>query len=346
MVDERPPGMEHDALVRRVLGDLATAGAWLQARLPEDMVQRLDFATLQLQPGMFVDEELRRSETDVLFRVRHKSGRSVFVYVLVEHQSTVDFWLRLRLLRYHARIWEQERMRQPAVHELLPIVSVVLHHGPREWTPSSRFEDLYNAEVRNLPGICRFGHVLVELHRMRLEDARGDAYSRAMEMLLSDHGRTQAVRLMRLLPPLFPAIRATAGGSHKVVTLLRYYSIEYGGTMRNELTAEVERYQERYGLVGLTREDVTMLEILEAKREQQGREQGREQGLEQGREQGLEQGLAAGRIATVESMLERGGTWETIEVLTGIDEVGLNKLREELAAMQRSSDGNDSTSRH
>ena len=257
----------------------------------------------------------------------------MFVYVLVEHQSTVDFWLRLRLLRYHTRIWEQERMR-PAVHELPPIVSVVLHHGPREWTPSSRFEDLYNAKVRNLPGICRFGHVLVELHRMRLEDARGDAYSRAMEMLLSDHGRTQAVGLMRLLPPLFPAIRATAGGSHKVVTLLRYYSIEYGGTMRNELTAEVKRYQERYGLVGLTREDVTMLEILEAKREQQGREQG------------LAQGLAAGRIATVESMLERGGTWETIEVLTGIDEVGLNKLREELAALQRGSDGNDSTSRH
>ncbi|MCY3660822.1 MAG: hypothetical protein OXG36_17595 [Caldilineaceae bacterium] len=104
--------------------------------------------------------------------------------------------------------------------------------------------------------------------------------------------------------------------------------------MPNELTAEIERYQERYGLVGLTREDVTMLEILEAKREQQGLEQG------------LEQGLAAGRIATVESMLERGGTWETIEVLTGIDEVGLNKLREELAALQRGGDGTASTPRH
>ncbi len=59
MVDEQPLGMEYDALVRRVLGDLATAGAWLQARLPKDMVQRLDFATLQLQPGTFVDDEFR-----------------------------------------------------------------------------------------------------------------------------------------------------------------------------------------------------------------------------------------------------------------------------------------------
>ena len=225
MVDERSPGMEHDALVRRVLGDLAAASAWLQARLPDDMAQHLDFATLQLQPGTFIDDELRRSETDVLFQVRHRSGRTVFVYVLVEHQSTVDFWLRLRLLRYHVRIWEKERMRQPEVHELTPIVSVVLHHGPREWTPSSRFEDLYNARVRDLSGACRFRHVLVELHRMRLEDARGDAYSRAMEMLLSDHGRTQAVGLMRLPAAAVPgdsdnARRTVQGGG--IVEVLQH----------------------------------------------------------------------------------------------------------------------------
>ena len=76
-----------------------------------------------------------------------------------------------------------------------------------------------------------------------------------------------------------------------------------------------------------------MLEILEAKREQQGLEQG------------LERGLAAGRIATVEGMLERGATWETVEELTGIDEDGMNKLREQLAAYQRDSAGNASTSR-
>ena len=36
MADEQAPGMNHDALVRRTLGDPAAARAWLQARLPED----------------------------------------------------------------------------------------------------------------------------------------------------------------------------------------------------------------------------------------------------------------------------------------------------------------------
>ena len=60
--------MNHDALVRRALGDPVTARAWLQARLPEDMAQHLNFDTLQRVPGSFVDEALKRSETDVLYQ--------------------------------------------------------------------------------------------------------------------------------------------------------------------------------------------------------------------------------------------------------------------------------------
>jgi len=57
-----------------------------------------------------------------------------------------------------------------------------------------------------------------------------------------------------------------------------------------------------------------MLKLLEAKLEHEGRIQE--------------------RIANLEGMLERGGSWETIETLTGIDEAGLHKLREELDRLQ------------
>ena len=258
----------------------------------------------------------------MLFELRHESGRPVYVYVLVEHQSTVDYWLRLRLLRYQGRIWDEERTRHPRARFLSPIVGVVLHHGPREWSPPLRFEDLYNEKVRDLPGACRFSHVLVELTDMPLEKARGDAYGRAMEMLLSDHLRVQAERLLQLLPPLFPAIRATLGGRSKVLTLMRYYTIEYGGAMKDIRTAEIEEYQEQHGDVGMTWEDVIMLKILEAKLEQEGREAGREEGR------------IKERLANVEGMLELGIPWETVEAVTGVDEIGLHKLREELGRLQ------------
>ena len=366
MADEQHPGMSHDALVRRVMGDPATAGAWLEARLPPEVVKHLNLDTLQLQPGTFIDPALRRSETDVLFKARHACGESVFLYVLVEHQSTVDHWLRLRLLRYHDRIWDQERNQRPHALTISPIVSVVLHHGPREWSPSNKFEDLYNDMVGNLPGSCRFSHILVELHGMRLEDAQGNAYSRAMEMLLSDHLRQQAERLVQLLAPLFPDIRAMPGGSNKVLTLTRYYTFEYGGPMTNIPPETIERYKDQVYLEGLTQEDITMLQLLEAKVERESRErnlqQGREQGLQQGlreglqegHEQGLQQGLREGlqeglqqglqegreigriqeKIATIEGMQKRGVSWQTIKEYTGVDANGLNRLREELDRLQ------------
>ena len=258
----------------------------------------------------------------MLFEVRHASGQPVFVYLLVKHQSTVDFWLRLRLLRYQGRIWERERVHRPDVPGLSPIVAVVLHHGPRAWSPPTRFEALYNEAVRELPEVCRFSHVLVELHRMRLEDARGDAYGRAMERLLSDHRRTQADRLRQLLPPLLPEIRDTPDGPRKVVTLLRYYRIEYGGAMSAELTAAVEEHQTRHGRIGLTPEDLTMLDLLEATLRREGREEGREEGR------------IMAQIALVERMLAQGVSWETVEELANIDQDDLHQLRTELAVLQ------------
>ncbi len=100
--------------------------------------------------------------------------------------------------------------------------------------------------------------------------------------------------------------------------------------MKEVLTAEVARYQEWLGEVCLTPEDVTMLEILEAKLEREGREKGLKAGREEGRLQE--------RIANLEGMLERSHSWETVEALTGIDEAGLHKLREELDRLQGHND--------
>lgn len=84
--------------------------------------------------------------------------------------------------------------------------------------------------------------------------------------------------------------------------------------MKDILAAEVETYQEQHGHTGMPREDVIMLKILEAKLEHESR--------------------IRERIANLEGMLERGGSWETIKALTGIDEAGPHKLRKELDRLQ------------
>ena len=61
----------------------------------------------------FISDELRTQESDMIFSVpfRDPTGRceEVILYILIEHQSTVDPSMELRLLSYMTQIWMEER---------------------------------------------------------------------------------------------------------------------------------------------------------------------------------------------------------------------------------------------
>ena len=89
----------HDSMVHAVLSDLAEATSFLQRYLPEELSQALHWSTLRLHEGSFVDEDLHRSETDFLYQVQYLgSSTSLWLYILLEHQSSPDRWIRFRLL--------------------------------------------------------------------------------------------------------------------------------------------------------------------------------------------------------------------------------------------------------
>jgi len=100
----------HDLMVRAVLSDLVEATSFLQRHLPQEVSQALNWSTLTLLEGSFVDEDLRASEADFLYEIERLSGaESVWIYVLLEHQSTPDRWMRFRLLS--APLWRHVRVR-------------------------------------------------------------------------------------------------------------------------------------------------------------------------------------------------------------------------------------------
>ena len=106
----------------------------LQAHLPEAIRRELRWSSLKWQSASFIDDRLRDSESDLLYEIKRKAdGAPAWLYLLLEHQSTPDAWLRLRLLKYSIRIWERDRQRHPDEEQLRPIVPVVLYQGARGW---------------------------------------------------------------------------------------------------------------------------------------------------------------------------------------------------------------------
>lgn len=131
----------HDALFKATFSQPEHAAAALRQVLPPDLATRIDFTSLALHSGSFVDEELAASHSDLLFSARLDNA-SLFIYLLFEHQSTPHPLMAFRLLKYMVRIWQRHLDRHPKAKLLPAILPVVLHHSEQGWTGAVTFQAL------------------------------------------------------------------------------------------------------------------------------------------------------------------------------------------------------------
>ena len=118
----------HDALFKVVFSNPQHARAELVAVLPAALVAHLDLDTLRRRPGSFVDPELRKAFTDLLYSV-NLHGQETLVYILLEHQSRSDRWMPLRLWLYLGKIWRAFLDDNPRANRLPLIIPVIIHHS-------------------------------------------------------------------------------------------------------------------------------------------------------------------------------------------------------------------------
>ena len=190
----------HDSLFRAVFSDPATAVGFVRAYLPESVSAELQWSTLALRNNTFIDDELRDSESDLLFAINRQSGRSAWLYVLLEHQSTPSHWLRYRLLKYCCRIWDRDRDQSPKESELRPIVPLVFYQGAQPWKHSTEFSELFAEEVRVWPWLPRFRHLLIDQSNAPVETIAGELKGRIAQLTMLAVYRDHWAMLQRVVP--------------------------------------------------------------------------------------------------------------------------------------------------
>lgn len=190
MVGEEVAPQPHDNLIRAVFSKPQHAASMLQTFLPEEVINHLDLQSTKLCQGTFVDENLRRHETDLLFSIK-REARESFIYVLFEHQSTAPRTMAVRLLRYVTRIHESLDARTE-VH--LPIIMpIVFYNGAAPWTAPLRLSDHYdlaNNILKSIPiQVIDLEYRLINLAAYSDEEIYG----------WTSHGNSSTVLTSRLL---------------------------------------------------------------------------------------------------------------------------------------------------
>ena len=123
----------HDRFFRHVFSDPENAIGELKTILPVEVRAGIEWSSLRLEPGSYVDAELSDLRSDVLFSAT-LAGRKVLLYLLLEHQSTKHDWMPLKLLGYMVRIWEDYLRQHPDAERLPAILPGVVYHGDSPWT--------------------------------------------------------------------------------------------------------------------------------------------------------------------------------------------------------------------
>jgi predicted transposase/invertase (TIGR01784 family) len=141
---------QHDHAYKRFFSHPEMVTDLVRGFVREDWVQGLDFSTLERVSGSFVARDRRRRENDVLWRLRLGGDRWLYVYLLIEFQSTVDPFMALRLMVYIGLLY-QDLIKHHQLTEsgkLPPVLPLVLYNGYALWGAAREVAELIAA----LPG--------------------------------------------------------------------------------------------------------------------------------------------------------------------------------------------------
>ena len=171
-----PIHQPHDKLVKATFSDLENARAFLKAHLPEVLSNRIEWTSLGLVSGSFIDPAFSSTCSDLLYTARI-DGHASLIYILFEHQNREEILMGLRLLTSMVRIWNDHVRNHPRDTKLPPILPLVLAQDNKPWKTSTRFSDLIDLP-QDLLGAFKnltpdFEFLLVELLRMPFDKIVG-----------------------------------------------------------------------------------------------------------------------------------------------------------------------------
>ncbi|MDE0682568.1 MAG: Rpn family recombination-promoting nuclease/putative transposase [Candidatus Poribacteria bacterium] len=257
------------------------------------LASHIDFTQLAQLNRSFVSDTLREQESDIIFSVPFRAGsetEELLIYILIEHQSTVDATMGFRVLFYMTQIWDSQR-REWASEDvpksewrLRPILPIVFYTGAQRWNSAlslTGIMDIPDALARFVPtfdtlflsvkemaasDLTRtdhpFGWLLTVLQQ---EHADKDIISSALQQAmthLSELGTEQSEQLRRSIAYLILLIlhRRPVEERDDLLTIVNDYTDEMEvGTMADAIAGTLFEQGVEQGEARARRADVLKL---------------------------------------------------------------------------------------
>lgn len=267
----------HDNAFTSAMTDLRVARDFLQHYLPNTVLKQIDLSTLKLHPTTFIDPELRRIMSDMLYSVNFVGQKKqAFLYLAVDHQSTPDKLMPFRMIKYTCRIidyYSSEDKTKP-----LPIViPIIVYNGKSKYPYSCSIFDCFG-EHKALAERFMFNQFeLTDLSQVPDEEIRQHQWSGLLEMLFKHAAARDITNYLEQLSHIVDHL-VIANADNYLLTMIKYAIEESEIKDRSAFYHWVHTHLSP----PLEGKAMTLAEQLRQEGRQEGRREGRQEGKLQG----------------------------------------------------------------
>lgn len=202
-----------DHAIRTLLENPSNLREQVEVSLPA-LAGRLDFDRRVVLRREFVLPDWRGREADLVFRIPYRDvvDRWVLLVLLVEHQSSADPVMPLRMFLTAALFWEREWKTWTERHEpkqplrLTPVIPLVIHTGRLPWNTNRDLTDLIDGPPELRAFAPQWRLVLWDLPEQDPEALAALAAPWLKTLAVVRSEREDAERLGRIVGRLLPEL--------------------------------------------------------------------------------------------------------------------------------------------
>ena len=301
----------HDSGYKKLFSNHEFLRQLLTGFVNEDWIKDIDYSTIVRLDKSFVSDEFNERESDLIYKAEF-NGQELYIFILLEFQSTVDRFMSLRMLHYIVELYE-DLLKNHRIKTLPAVFPVMLYNGKKRWTApeglSILIENTIPAEY--MPSFRYYKIAENEFDKNFLKSLKNAVAALFYIENCSEGGLEKEIKtIMQLLKREKPA---------ELTQFVNWF--KHMMHDKTELVEEVKGLEEVDSMLS------TIVKQMEKKAEKIGIEKGIQRGIRRGLQKGLQKGKLEGKLETAKAMVERKMSVEDIAEITGLSAAEIEKLK-------------------
>lgn len=169
----------HDKTIKKILEEKEEVIKFLKEYVKIDE----ETENIEEYKNEFITNLFKKLMSDVVYKVKDKE-----VFYLIEHQSTVDKEMPIRMLKYSEAIIENVRVNDKSIGNPI-VVPIVIYTGKQKWNVETSFAKTQLSEEKYKKYKIDLRYRLVDINKISKEKLQ-NAENRLSKMMLIEKCRT------------------------------------------------------------------------------------------------------------------------------------------------------------